>query len=287
MGKLMKGKVNRRAFVAGLGAVGAFLQQSRATASVFAPPRFTVEVVGSGPDVILIHGLNSSRRVWQPVISGLTGYRYHLVQLGGFAGAAAAGNASGLILPGVAEELSAYISKNRLDRPAVIGHSMGGTIAMLLALQRPSRVGKLMVVDMLPQPSGMVGGSAAAMRPLADNLRSFAQTSAGRDLMASLVGMFGAPGAARGSDPDVVGRSLHELATLDLSDDLRRLRVPITVVYASPSARQGEPVDRVFADAYRAAPRATFVRIDRSSHMIMADRPAEFRSAMRKFLTAR
>jgi len=278
---------NRRNFLFGAAALGGslILPQRHALAAAYAPTRFSVEVIGSGPDVILIPGLGSSRQVWRPTAAAITGYRYYLVQLAGFAGDTARGNAAGPVLRGVADELSRYIAAHNLRRPALIGHSMGGTIGMLLALDHPRQVGRLMVVDMLPQPSGMFGSTPDRIGPLADHLRGLAQAPGGRELFASLVGLFGPPGdAASRSDPDVMARAMHELATLDLSRDLARLAAPTTIVYASPSARQGAPVDRVFASAYRAAPRVNLVRIDNSSHFIMADQPARFRAAMRTFL---
>ena len=54
------------------------------------PTRFTVEVRGSGPDVLQIPGLASSRAVWEPTAKALEGrYRLHVLQINGFAGAPA------------------------------------------------------------------------------------------------------------------------------------------------------------------------------------------------------
>src|SRR5687768_3707963 len=64
----------------------------------FAPTRFSVWVVGSGPDVIMIPGLAGSREVWRPSANAVPGYRYHLIQVAGFAGAPARGNAKGQVV---------------------------------------------------------------------------------------------------------------------------------------------------------------------------------------------
>ena len=66
-----------------------------------------------------------------------------------------------------------------LRRPAIVGHSMGGTVAMMVAARHPRLVGKVMVVDMLPQPAGLLGGDAAGMRGLADSLRDLSATPGG------------------------------------------------------------------------------------------------------------
>src|SRR6185503_3257383 len=138
-----------------------------AAAQRFEPTRFSVEVIGRGPDVILIPGLTSGRGVWRATAAAVPGYRYHLIQVAGFAGAPALGNRAGPVVAPLADEIARYIADRRLDRPAIVGHSMGGTIAMMIAARRPELAGRIMVVDMLPEPVGLFGGSAAGWAPLA------------------------------------------------------------------------------------------------------------------------
>src|SRR3569623_363961 len=139
-----------------------------AAAAAFAPTRFAVEVIGSGPDVILIPGLTASKNVWRPAVAAVPGYRYHIIQVAGFAGAPARGNEQGAVVAPLADEIARYIAANRLDHPAVVGHSMGGTLALMIAARYPARVGKVMVVDMLPQPAELLGASASGIRGFAD-----------------------------------------------------------------------------------------------------------------------
>jgi pimeloyl-ACP methyl ester carboxylesterase len=251
-----------------------------AAAQHFQPTRFSVEVTGRGPDVLLIPGLTSGREVWRATAAALPGYRYHLIQVSGFAGEAARGNRAGPVVAPLAEEIARYIVDRHLVRPAIIGHSMGGTLAMMVAAHRPDLVGRLMVVDMYPQPAGLFGGTAQSFSPLADIIAS----PGGRRLFANLMGAFSPPEVASRSDPDVVGRAVHDLATLDLTGELPRIRAPFTIVYASPDPQARAAIDRSFVRAYAAAPRARFVRIDGSGHMVMVDQPARFRAAISDFL---
>jgi len=248
----------------------------------FAPTRFSVVVQGSGPDVILIPGLTGSREVWKGSVAALPGYRYHLVQVAGFANTPARGNARGPIVAPLAEEVARYISSRGLRRPAIVGHSMGGTVAMMVAARHPALAGKVMVVDMLPQPAGIVGGDAAGMRGLADSLRDLSATPGGRRLVESAIRLFGNPDG--GADPDVTARAAHELALMDLSAELPRIAAPLTVVYGSldPSRRSAD--DSRYRAAYARKRGARLVRIDNSGHMIMYDQPARFRTELRDFL---
>jgi len=248
----------------------------------FAPTRFSVTVQGTGPDVILIPGLTGSREVWKGSVAALPGYRYHLVQVAGFAGTPARGNAKGNVVAPLAEEVARYIHSRGLRRPAIVGHSMGGTVAMMVAARHPSLAGKVMVVDMLPQPAGILGGDAAGMRGLADSLRDLSASPGGRRLVESAIRLFGNPEG--GADPDVTARATHELALTDLTAELPRIAAPLTVVYASldPSRRAAD--DGRYRAAYARKRGVKLVRIDDSGHMIMYDQPARFRAELKSFL---
>jgi N-formylmaleamate deformylase len=248
----------------------------------FAPTRFSVVVQGSGPDVILIPGLTGSREVWKGSAAAIPGYRYHLVQAAGFAGTPPRGNARGNVVAPLAEEVARYIAARGLGRPAIVGHSMGGTVAMMIAARHPSIVGKVMVVDMLPQPAGIIGGDAVGIRGLADSLRDLSATAGGRRLVESAIRLFGNPESV--ADPDVTARATHELALTDLTRELPRIAAPLTVVYASLDPTRRADDDARYRAAYAGKRGTRLVRIDNSGHMVMYDQPAKFRAELKAFL---
>lgn len=246
----------------------------------FVSDRIAVTVKGSGPDVVLIHGVNGSTTVWNSTVKAVPGYRYHLVQIAGFSGVAAGGNAKGKVVAPVADEIARYIGHNRIVRPAVIGHSMGGAIALMLASRHPSRVGKAMVVDILPSAAGVIGGTAASVAPLADALLELAGTPEGQRLF----DRFG--GGSATSDRGVTARALHELATTDLTGELPRISAPLTVVYATPRTTPDRVrlVERTYARGYAGAKKAKLVAVANSGHMVMYDQPTAFSAAVKAFL---
>lgn len=257
-----------------------------ALAKPFVSTRLTVTPRGAGPDVILIHGVNSSRNVWNATLPALAGHRAHLVQIAGFAGVAAGGNAKGPVVASLAAEIARYIAETGLRKPTVIGHSMGGTIALMLAARWPGRVGRLMVVDMLPQPAGLLGGTAAGLGPLAESLqRMFSTTPRGRENFAQLMRLFSPPGS--NSDPDVTSRVLSELAAIDLTPELPRITAPSTIVYATPAPGASltpAQVAQSYTAGYRPLRGAKLIAVPNSGHMVMLDQPTRFNAAVRQFL---
>lgn len=257
-------------------------------AAPFQSSRIHVAVHGRGPDVVLVHGLSASRGIWNSTVAAMPGYRYHMVQILGFAGTAPGGNARSKVAAPVADEIARYIAAARLERPAVVGHSMGGSIAMMLGARFPQAVGKVMVVDMVPSPAQLIGARAATLRPFAQLLgNEIAATDRLRRDLKGLIGRFGsADWLETGSDGGVVGRSLEELIATDLTPELPRIAAPMTVVYACPDplTLSRPRIDRFYARAYARRPATRLVAVPRSGHTIMHDQPAAFRAALTDFL---
>lgn len=264
------------------------------------PARFSVEVRGQGPDVILIPGLTSSAEVWRETARRLEGrYRVHLVQVAGFAGAAAAGNAEGPVVVPLAEEIVAYIADHKLDHPAVIGHSMGGFTGLLLAARHPGLVGRVMVVDALPFFSVLINPAATAtgIEPQAAVLRDRVASQTDAAFAASQPGVVA--GLARtdparalalawslASDRGVMARATYDVMTTDLRGELAAISVPVTVVYARGPAMGffAGIVDQVYAANYGALPGVSLRRVDGAFHYLMLDQPDLFAAEVEVFL---
>ena len=262
--------------------------------------RISVATEGKGSDVVLIHGLNSSPRVWRELIAAQPNHRYHLVQIAGFAGRPSGANADGTVSAPVADEVARYIAANGLNKPAVIGHSMGGTIGLMLAARHPESLSKLMVVDMVPFLGtlfGPPGTTAQSVKPVADGWlaqsRAAAPEARRARAEASLNGMIdtvamraGAMDDSLGSDPDVSARAMHELIVTDLTPELARITVPTTVLYITPKAPglTDEKIDALYKMAYTPLKGAKLKRIPASAHFIMWDQPAVFQAEVKSFL---
>jgi pimeloyl-ACP methyl ester carboxylesterase len=97
--------------------------------------KINYQTVGHGPDVLLIHGWVSSWRMWARTLSRLAaaGYRATAIDLVGF-GESDKPVDGWYSLDNFTATLLAVCDQLKLDRPALVGHSMGATIALDLAL---------------------------------------------------------------------------------------------------------------------------------------------------------
>jgi len=253
----------------------------------------TVESRGAGPAVVLIPGLASPRAVWDGIAPELArSHRVFLVQVNGFGGSAAADNAKPGILNGVVEDLAAYLAREKASNPAVIGHSMGGLVGMMLAKAHPETVGRLMIVDALPFYGALMGPGATpeSVRPMAEQLRAMivkgpAPTQAPSGMSNTADGNAKVLEWLKASDPTVVGQAMVEDATTDFTPDLPSLAgTPVTVLYAIPASERAELTKGLYSQAYRSLPSARMIPVEGSAHFIMLDQPRRFAEEVAAFL---
>ena len=277
----------------------------------FASDRIHVRVDGEagGRDIILIPGLSSSPEVWQGTVDHLgAGWRVHRIHVQGFAGAPAEGNAQTGATPTpvaapVAEEIARYIAEQGLEKPAVVGHSMGGTIGLMLAARHPDSVGKLMVVDMIPFMGAMFappGASNEAITTMADQVYAsmayVPRAEYDERATVSLTGMIATEGLRAGpledsrtSDQKVSAAAFRELIVTDLRPELSRIVAPTEVMYVKFNDPRMTPeiTDQIFRSSFANLPGVTLKRIDDSAHFIMLDQPQAFYGELDAFLSAK
>lgn len=128
-------------------------------------------VVGRGPAIIFIPGLNSSGVVWDAIVKGLEDrYTCHILTLAGFAGEPAIDPP---YLPTIRDAVLRYIQERRLGQPVIVGHSLGGVLALWLGATAESHVGSIVTIDGVPFFPGLTNPAATAesVRPMAIRMR--------------------------------------------------------------------------------------------------------------------
>lgn len=262
---------------------------------------FTAHVEGEGRDVVFVHGLAASPECWEAAEEWLgSGVRAHMIHMRGFAGLAPSGFRSPMdFLKPMADALASYIRLQRIGPVAVVGHSMGGVVSLILARDHADVVDRLMVVDVPAFFSALINPFATptSMAPLAQHARRSYMEKTKPELQSELRRAT----EKLVTDPDQVERIVRwgltsdrrttadvmaEVMVTDLRGDLQRIEAPVDVVYAwdrtSPVTRMG--IDQVYAASYAGLQTINRVRIDEARHYVMFDQPAAFYGAVQTWL---
>jgi esterase len=105
---------------------------------------------GDGSPLVLLHGLFGSARNWGAVQKALAG-EYRVVALD-LRNHGASPHAPGMSYAAQAADVAETLTALGIESAVVLGHSMGGKAAMMLALTRPELVERLIIADIAPRP---------------------------------------------------------------------------------------------------------------------------------------
>ena len=266
-----------------------------------APTAFTVEVTGQGSPVILIPGLASSGAVWQSTVARLcgpqAGRQCHVLTLAGFAGVAPV---DGDMLAQAEAQLAGYIAAQKLRQPAIIGHSLGGFLALKMAIDHPEHTGKLVIVDALPAlgatqlPSITKEQLQAMSQQMQTAMRAQDAATASASQRRSVAGMATAPadveriiGWGQRSDKDTVINAMGALMASDLRQDVARIASPTLVLGTWIAYKDFAPraaIEQTFRSQYAQLPGARVEMADTARHFIMYDQPDWMFGRIEQFL---
>jgi pimeloyl-ACP methyl ester carboxylesterase len=206
--------------------------------------------------VVLVHGLTASTAWWEPTVAALEPrHEVHVVKL------------PRLRIHEAARWLAERLEKDDLRGAAVVGHSSGGTIAVLAAAQAPEAVGRLVLLA----PAGIFQSRSrlAFAVPLATQV-----LRAPRRL----------PHMIRDSlrvGPLRLWLIASELLTVDVAPALPEIRAPALVLWGADDPLLSAELGRVFAEQI---PDARLVVLPKCGHIPMLERPAEFHRQLLGFL---
>ena len=290
-------------FAAAVGiATAVFVSQGQAATA--APVEFRdlrIDVVGQGRPVLMIPGLNSAASTWTETCAALQpGVQCHIVQLPGFAGAPAV--ATDRFMDGMRDRMLAYLDDRKLDKPVVMGHSLGGVLALQMAAAQPGRIERLVIVDSLPFLAGLRGmtpeaakGAAAAMRQQMQNSTP-AQWEAGA--RQGSMGMSRTPannervfGWSMASDRATSAQAMSEMWGDDLRPLLPRITAPTLVLGAwaayEPMGSTLESTKGIFESQYAGLKGVKVSMSQRGYHFLMWDDADWLVGEVRSFISTR
>jgi pimeloyl-ACP methyl ester carboxylesterase len=246
------------------------------------------EAQGRGRPVVLLHGWLESWFPWMGTMGALgRHYKTYALDFWGFGESGSQGGT--FTVQDFVEMVDQFMERLGIDRAPIIGHSMGGTVLLCLALEHPSRVERVAVVG-----SPIVGDGLALFLRLA--ARRFLASMAYKVPGAIPLGVrLFSPFLARDwktwyrmFENDLSRTTLesfhYSIASLrhtDLRPRLREIQVPALGVYGRTD-RIVSPKQRELLA--RGVPQAEICYFERSGHFPMLDEPKRFYQVLHEFL---
>jgi pimeloyl-ACP methyl ester carboxylesterase len=257
-----------------------------------------------GRAVILIPGLQGGPWVWQRTIERLQrDHVVYAVTLAGFDGVPAPTDGGNLFDRADASLLQ-LIGQQKIDKPVLIGHSLGGTLALRFAGEHPELISAVVAVDGLPIFPGMERVSAQQRQAMATQMQQQMAAATPAQFQAQSLGYMQkigvidpqlaaryAPMNAR-SDIKASAQYMAEDLAFDGRPGLKQANVPILEIspYNAPDFSQ-PPMQ--FSEAQKVAyyqsllanaPNVKVVSISPSRHFAMLDQPVKFQQVLDDFM---
>jgi pimeloyl-ACP methyl ester carboxylesterase len=243
-----------------------------------------IEFGGSGPGILLLHGLMGRATTWWPVAKWLTRYG-RVVGLDARGHGRSPHRGGGWRTEDFVADAAAVVRSNELHSATVIGHSMGGLHAMALAALHPELVRAVVVEDMAPDQRGK---TVDAWRAYFDSwpvpFRSLAQV---REFFAPLGDYFTECVEERAGGYHLIAdlEDLYDIAAewgrRSYWDLVERIRCPLLALEPEHSAM---PPGQIAELVTRTAGPARHVLVRGAGHVIHEDQPHTYRGAVEAFL---
>jgi len=243
----------------------------------------------SGKAVVFLHGIGGAARVWTPQLRSFAAAGFDPVALD-LPGYGARQAVTHMAFDDLAADVEAAVAARALNRPCLVGHSMGGMIVQTMLQRRPQAYRAAVLVCTSPAFGDPKGEFQKQF--VADRLAPLAAGGTMPELAASMVdGMMGAsPDAGgralametMGAMPEATYRAAVQcLVTFDGRANLPAIRVPVLCLAGEHDRNAPAPMmERMAAKI----PGARYVCLRAVGHLPNLEAPAAFDAAVLDFL---
>jgi pimeloyl-ACP methyl ester carboxylesterase len=246
--------------------------------------------------VVLLHGITGHARVWDTLAQALErDFRVLALDQRGHGDSEAPADADYRVAT-MATDLAGFADALGLPRFALLGHSMGGRIAIAYAAEQPARVERLIVVDIGPEIApeglqrvrGMLAGAPERVESedwAVEYLRRVNPLQDPGELRHRV-----RHGLMRGPDGALAWKYAKELRDMmregrrdpiDLWEPLARIACPTLLVRGTQTDILSPEVAKRMLEVLRDG---RLAEVERAGHTVPADRPQEFARLVRAFL---
>ena len=231
------------------------------------------------PPVVLLHGAGGMHLFWPPQIRRLPGYRIFALDLPGHGKSDQGGGLQ--TIDSYAEQVLAWMEAVQLHRAVFVGHSMGGAIALTLAIQNAEHVlglGLLSTGVRLYIPPDLLA-DAASPTTFYKAVESLVSWSFGLSVPERLVEL--AANHLREVRPSVLYGDLLACDRFDCTERLADIRLPTLILCGSEDRMTPPRYSQLLA---RVIPEALLEEIPQTGHMLMLEQPDAVGKSLTNFL---
>lgn len=232
---------------------------------------------GGGPPIVLVHGVGGHAGKWPAELRTLPGRRVIAVDLPGHGTSKAPPERT---IAGHARALLELLDRLEVESAVVAGHSMGGAIALTLALEAPARIAGIALLAtgarLRVLPALLEWTADPALLPRA--AAAMADASFGRDATPAMRDAYAREAAA--APPGLLHAGFSACDAFDVMERLGEIRAPALVVCGDDD-RSTPPK---YAEKLRASiPSAELVLVPGAGHMVILEKPVEVARAIARF----
>ena len=243
---------------------------------------FEVKVVGKGEPILLFPGFTCTGDVWESVVPELS--RNHECHIFTFAGFGDVAPIEKPWLPIIKAGVSDYIVSKKLTDVTIIGHSLGGTLALWLASEGDTNLKSIIVVDALPSTGALMMPNFNSETIVYDNPYSNRllnmdeasfETMATKMAQGMTLNKEKQPLIKRWmiqADLETYVHGYTDLLKLDLRDDVSKINIPVTILAATHPYGEAA-VKQTYTAQYQKLKDYTIDFATTSAHFIMFDQP--------------
>ncbi|MEM5565595.1 alpha/beta hydrolase [Psychroserpens sp. AS72] len=243
---------------------------------------FEVEVKGQGEAVLLFPGFTCTGDVWNDVVEELSKTNEcHIFTFAGF------GNVPAIDTPWlskVKEGIDQYISKNKLQKATIIGHSLGGTLGLWIATDEDAMFNKIIVIDALPSTGALIIPNFNSETIVYDN--SFNQRLLDMDVTSfeAMATQMASNMSLNKEKHDLIKEWIlktdrktyvygyTDLLKLDLRESIAKITIPVTILAATEPYGE-DVVKKTYEEQYKYLEDYSIKFAKASAHFIMFDQP--------------
>jgi pimeloyl-ACP methyl ester carboxylesterase len=232
----------------------------------------------SQPSVILIHGVGGDHLSWPPEVRRLPEYTVYALDLPGHGKSSGSGLQS---ISAYAQRIVQFLNDIRLFKAVVIGHSLGGAVALTLAVEHADRLAGMVLIasgERLPMPSSILENAGnPSTFPLA--VQALQEAAFGPQSETRLKELsFKRLSATR---PTLLYGDLLACDNFNISNRLAAIRTPTLVICGT--ADRLSPL-RYAEDLASSIPGAALQTVDGAGHMVMLEQPHRVAGLLNVFL---